>query len=98
MSNVLTSSDLAAALARLPEWRHEGDALRRDFRFADFVEAFAFLSAVALMAEKHGHHPEITNVYRDVGLVLRSHDADNRVTQRDVALAQAIDAHLVRSR
>jgi 4a-hydroxytetrahydrobiopterin dehydratase len=75
MSNPYTPSQLTEALARLPEWRHEDDALHRDLRFGDFVEAFAFLSAVALLAEKQGHHPEITNVYRDVTLVLRSHDA-----------------------
>lgn len=96
MSNPCTPSQLAEALARLPEWRHEDDALRRDLRFADFVEAFSFLSAVALLAERHAHHPEITNVYRDVTLALRSHDAGNRVTERDVALAEAIDAHLAR--
>jgi 4a-hydroxytetrahydrobiopterin dehydratase len=96
MSNPLTPPQLEEALDRLPEWHHEDDALRRDLRFADFVEAFAFLSAVALLAEKHGHHPEIANVYRDVTLVLRSHDAGDRVTERDVALAEAIDAHLAR--
>lgn len=92
MGTALTSTELDAALSQLPAWRHEGDALRRSFRFEDFVEAFGFLSRVALLAERHAHHPEISNVYRDVELVLRSHDAGNRVTERDVALATAIDA------
>jgi 4a-hydroxytetrahydrobiopterin dehydratase len=66
---------------RLPEWRLEDDALRRDLRFPDFTEAFSFLTRVALLAERSGHHPEIRNVYRDVTLRLRTHDAGDRVTR-----------------
>lgn len=91
MAKPLTDTQLEEALARLEHWREDGGALRRDLRFPSFVEAFAFLSAVALLAERQGHHPEIENVYRNVTLRLRTHDADNRVSQQDVDLALAID-------
>lgn len=61
------------------------------FEFKDFSEAFAFLSRVALLAEKHNHHPEIQNTYNKVSLSLTSHDAGNKVTDRDINLAKAID-------
>ncbi len=91
MPNALTEAQLEDALTRLTDWRLDDGALRRDLRFADFVEAFAFLTKLALVAERQGHHPEISNVYRDVTLRLRTHDAGNRVSQRDVDLAEAID-------
>ncbi len=92
MPEPLTDTQLEQVLARLERWRLDDGALRRDLRFASFVEAFAFLSAVALLAERQGHHPEIENVFRNVTLRLRTHDADNRVSQKDVDLALAIDA------
>jgi len=96
MPDALTDSTLRDALATLPEWRHEDGALRRDLRFPDFLAAFSFLAAVAMLAERLGHHPEIRNVYRDVSLTLRTHDAGDRVTSLDVDLAAAIDRHLGR--
>ena len=83
-----------AALRDLPLWRAaEGsrDAIRRTLRFADFAAAFGFMARVALAAEKMDHHPEWSNVYSRVDIVLTTHDADG-VTERDVALAAAIDA------
>ncbi len=68
----------------------DGLALERSFRFADFSEAFAFLTRVALHAEKQDHHPEFTSVWNRVDFRLTSHDAGG-VTARDVALALAID-------
>jgi len=94
MPDALTGSELQDALSTLPAWRHDADALRRDLRFPDFLAAFSFLSAVAMLAERHGHHPEIRNVYRDVTIALTTHDAGDRVTARDVELATAIDRHL----
>lgn len=76
----------------MPGWRFEDDALVRVFEFRGFREAMAFLLRVAFEAEALGHHPEISNVYGRVELRLRTHDAGNRVTARDVALARAIDA------
>ena len=74
-------------------WRLEdgGKALLRSFKFKDFSEAFAFLTRVALHAEKADHHPEFTNVWNRVDFRLTSHDAGG-VTERDVALATAINA------
>jgi len=68
----------------------DGRALERSFRFKDFSEAFAFLTRVAMHAEKVDHHPEFTSVWNRVDFRLTTHDAHG-VTQRDVELAQAID-------
>jgi 4a-hydroxytetrahydrobiopterin dehydratase len=68
----------------------DGKAIERSFRFKDFAAAFAFLTRVALHAEKADHHPEFTSRWNRVDFRLTSHDA-GRVTERDVALAEAID-------
>ncbi len=83
-----------ASLAQtVPQWRlAEGrDAIRREFRFKDFSEAWGFMSRVALLAEKHDHHPEWSNVWNRVEILLSTHDAGG-LSERDVSLAQAIDA------
>lgn len=87
----LTHEQLARALAALPAWRIDGDRLHREFAFSDFVTAFGFMSRVALLAEKAGHHPEWSNVYGKVRVWLTTHDAGDRITQRDVELAREID-------
>ena len=90
----LNADERAAALADLPEWESvEGarDAIVRRFAFADFGEAFSFMTHVAMLAEKADHHPEWSNVYNRVEIVLTTHDAGGLST-RDVALAHAIDA------
>ena len=79
----------AEALKRLPGWSAADggrDAIRREFRFADFNAAFAFMTRVALTAEKLDHHPEWFNVYNRVEVTLATHDADG-VTELDVTLA-----------
>ena len=68
----------------------DGKALERSYRFKDFSEAFAFLTRVALHAEKVDHHPEFTSVWNRVDFRLTSHDADG-VTERDYRLAEAIN-------
>lgn len=68
-----------------------GKALVRSFRFEDFAEAFAFLTRVAMHAEKADHHPEFTSVWNRVDFRLTSHDSGG-VTERDLRLAEAIDA------
>lgn len=83
-----------AALAQdLPGWAPvEGrDAITRSFRFADFNEAWGFMSRVALLAEKQDHHPEWSNVWNRVEITLSTHDAGG-LSAKDVALAKAIDA------
>ncbi|WP_420457334.1 4a-hydroxytetrahydrobiopterin dehydratase [Rubrivirga sp.] len=88
----LSDSEIDATLP--PGWRREADGdenwIARDFAFDDFRQAFAFLTLVAFEAEGRDHHPEITNVYDRVGLALSTHDAGNRVTETDLAFAQAV--------
>ena len=81
------------ALGSLPLWTYDADArgIRRSFSFADFSAAFAFMTHVAILAEKADHHPEWFNVYNRVDILLTTHDAGG-LSQRDVALAAAIDA------
>jgi 4a-hydroxytetrahydrobiopterin dehydratase len=73
-------------------WKEENNQLVREFIFPDFVTAFGFMSRVALIAEKHNHHPEWKNVYNRVEIRLSTHDADNTITEKDHKLAQAIDS------
>ena len=72
-------------------WIEADGRLTRHFRFADFSEAFAFMTRVALLAEQHAHHPEWSNVYDKVTISLTTHDAGNVVTDNDRVLAAAID-------
>lgn len=72
-------------------WEEENNQLKRDFEFANFVEAFGFMARVAIVAEKMNHHPHLTNVYNQVSLALSTHDADNTVTDKDRKLAEEID-------
>ena len=83
----------AAALESLPGWRAvDGrDAIARSYRFVDFNAAFGFMTRVALAAEKLDHHPEWSNVYNRVEVVLTTHDVDG-VTTLDVTLARLMDA------
>jgi 4a-hydroxytetrahydrobiopterin dehydratase len=92
MVEKLDEAARAALAAALPEWRLvEGrDAIRREFRFADFSAAWGFMSRVALLAEAQDHHPEWSNVWNRVAIVLSTHDAGG-LSERDVRLARAID-------
>ena len=94
MAEPLKGTARAEALAGLAGWRELAgrDAIAKSFTFADFNQAFGFMSRVALAAEKMDHHPEWSNVWNRVEITLSSHDAGG-VTQRDVRLAQAIEAY-----
>jgi 4a-hydroxytetrahydrobiopterin dehydratase len=85
------------ALKDLDGWRREGDAIVRDLRFPSFMDAIGFIDRVAVVADAADHHPELTNVYWNVGVRLTTHDAGG-VTERDIALARAIDAVVVPER
>ncbi len=91
----LTEAERAALATDLPAWSLvEGrDAIRREFRFRDFNEAWGFMSRVALLAEQQDHHPEWFNVWATVRIELSTHDAGG-LSARDVRLARAIDALL----
>ena len=75
-------------------WLEKDNALYRRFEFKDFSEAFAFMTRVAMIAEKMNHHPRWTNVWNTVEMWLNTHDAGNTVTDRDRKLADRIDALL----
>ena len=71
-------------------WRHENNALRRDFTFTNFADAFAFMTSIAELAEAADHHPDWSNSYNTVAIALTSHDK-GCVTQRDSSLAEQIN-------
>ena len=73
-------------------WKEENNKLYKKFVFKNFNEAFAFMTNVALMAEKADHHPTWTNTWNSVEIWLSTHDAGNTVTQKDKELADAIDS------
>ncbi|MYM65742.1 4a-hydroxytetrahydrobiopterin dehydratase [Pseudoduganella sp. FT55W] len=83
---------LPEKLAALPAWTLADNqlAIHRDFVFADFVQAFAFMSAVAITSEKRNHHPEWSNVYNKVQVRWTTHDAGG-LTQKDIDMAQFCD-------
>ncbi|WP_454797642.1 4a-hydroxytetrahydrobiopterin dehydratase [Novosphingobium lindaniclasticum] len=89
----LTDAELREALAGLPAWhlREDGLAIVRKLKFADFNEAFGFMTRVAIQADKADHHPEWFNVYNRVEITLTTHDAAG-LSRRDVELARFIDA------
>lgn len=93
MVEQLNPAEREDALDGLPDWDHDEarDAITRSFTFADFSEAFGFMSRVALLAEKADHHPEWSNVYNRVEILLTTHDAGG-LSGRDIEMAQAIDA------
>lgn len=93
MAAKLDEAARAKALAELTGWAEvQGrDAIAKRFVFADFNEAFGWMARVALLAEKMDHHPEWSNVYRTVDVVLTTHDAGG-VSELDLAMARAMDA------
>jgi len=87
----LSADQIESRLSSLQGWQHADGRLRKQFRFADFPSAFAFMTRCAFAAEKLDHHPDWTNVYNRVDVVLWTHDAGG-ITERDFALAHAMDA------
>ena len=73
-------------------WTEKNNQLKCTFEFKDFIDAFAFMTKVALIAEKMNHHPNWSNVYNKVEISLFTHDANNSITDKDRKLALAIDA------
>lgn len=93
MIEALDKAERADALDGLPDWDYDDarDAIGRSFTFENFSEAFAFMTQVALLAEKADHHPEWSNVYNRVDIVLTTHDAGG-LSARDVEMAGLIDS------
>ncbi len=92
MAKLLDDTERATLATTLPDWTKtpERDAIRRDFKFKNFNQAWGFMTRVALLAEKQNHHPEWSNVWNKVQIELTTHDAGG-LTDNDVKLAQAID-------
>ncbi len=89
--DLLTEAEIAEVLAVHPDWRRDGDRLRRSYVFADFRAAFAFMAHVALIAERLFHHPEWSNVYNKVELSVTSHDVGG-LSARDRDFVERVDA------
>ena len=92
MSEPISAGQIAERLAELEGWRHEDDHLKKSFSFSNFRDAMAFIVRLSYEAEQRDHHPEIFNCYNRVEIALNTHDAGGKVTEKDFALASAIDA------
>lgn len=90
--DLLSDTERESALEQLPGWSEKpgGKAITRTFQFADFSEAFAFMTRVALYAEKANHHPDWSNVWNTVEVTLTTHDSGG-LTENDVKMAKAIN-------
>jgi len=91
MPALLSDAQIDAALADLPGWTRRDGALHARYTFADFAQAFAFMTAVAAAAERRQHHPDWRNVWSRVEIALSTHDAGG-ITAKDLDLARAIHA------
>jgi len=91
MSDALTNDQINEALAKLPGWTFVEDKLSREYRFESFTEAMGFIAEMAFACEKANHHPELFNVYSRVEIGLTTHDAGNKVTQKDMDLAAELE-------
>jgi 4a-hydroxytetrahydrobiopterin dehydratase len=93
MTSPLSDDEIAAGVATLSGWSLQAGKLHWEHTFSDFVEAFGFMSRVALLAERANHHPEWSNVYNRVTIDLTTHDCGG-ISQRDLDLARAINGLL----
>lgn len=87
----LTESEIKKSLERLDGWKFEDDRINKTIEFSNFKEALSFMVRVGFEAENQGHHPEWFNVYKTVAIQLSTHDAGDKVTEKDIKLAKAIE-------
>lgn len=92
MAKPLSKAEIEEALSGLKGWSHENDKLKKEFSFDNFRDAVAFITRIAFEAEEQVHHPEMFNVYNTVKIALSTHDADGKVTEKDVTLANRIES------
>lgn len=90
----LTPDQLAVAFKKLPGWREDNNALVKTFVFPSFTQAITFVGAVAYLAEKQNHHPDIDVRFRKIKLSLSTHDSGGQISERDTKLASAIEQFL----
>lgn len=90
MKTYSTSEIKELISSKITDWSFDGTFISRNLKFKNFIEAFSFMTAVALEAEKMNHHPDWNNVYNSVTINLNTHDA-NGITQKDIDLANIID-------
>jgi 4a-hydroxytetrahydrobiopterin dehydratase len=88
----MDDATIQSRLGELTGWSYTDGMIRKTYTFKNFVEATAWVVHVGFLAEAHGHHPDIDIRYNRVSLALVTHDAGNQVTQKDLDLAQAIEA------
>lgn len=88
----LSEQQVQDELKKLDGWEFDEDQIHNEFEFDDFKTALSFIVRVGFDAEEQGHHPELFNVYNSVSISLSTHDADDKVTEKDINLAKAIDA------
>lgn len=91
MSTPLTQTDISYKVKNLSGWTYENNKLSKSYKFNNFKESLAFIVRIGLEAEIQQHHPEIYNVYNTVKIDLQTHDDGDKVTQKDIDLASAID-------
>ncbi len=91
MAEPLDQNKIEQALESLSGWNYEDDKLKKEFSFENFREAMAFITRISYEAEEQVHHPEIFNVYNTVQILLSTHDADDKVTEKDLKLAKSIE-------
>lgn len=92
MSNLekLSMNKVEESLNHIEEWTLKDEKLFREFKFQTFIQAFGFMSSVAILAEQQNHHPEWSNIYNKVCIYLTTHEAGG-ITEKDFSLAEAID-------
>ncbi|MGJ3244054.1 MAG: 4a-hydroxytetrahydrobiopterin dehydratase [Opitutales bacterium] len=95
-NNPLNPTEIETALKDLPHWEHADDALKTEIKLDDFSQALGLITRIGLLAEKADHHPELFNVYNTIRISLSTHDADGKVTRKDVDLAREIASLLPR--
>ena len=88
--NVLSELEINENLTELDDWSLDGDAIRKEWEFNNFSEAMDFINMMAVIAEKHDHHPHLFNVYNRVTLRFNTHDAGG-ITEKDINIAKELD-------
>ncbi len=92
MSNPLSQENISKKLEELNGWSWENDRLTKNFEFSNFRDAMSFMVRISYEAEERDHHPQIFNCYNRVSLSVNTHDVGGKVTEKDFALASAIDS------